>query len=125
MSGTSRSTVHSSASGRIKTENPALVKLLMSDSLTDTTRFVAAEHKSQDLMQLASTNSNDRIKSTANSRLNSPEKNSVENRPNSRYSEISITEIKVPNKHGGSRAHDYIVPLLGFTTTYAIRAYHH
>jgi hypothetical protein len=37
----------------------------------------------------------------------------------------SITDIKVPNKHGGSRVHDYIVPLLGFTTTYAIRAYHH
>jgi hypothetical protein len=73
MSGTSRSTVHSSASGRIKTENPALVKLLTSDSLTDTTRFVAAEHKSQDLKQHASTNSNDRIKSTANIRLNSPD----------------------------------------------------
>jgi hypothetical protein len=37
----------------------------------------------------------------------------------------SITEIKVPNKDGGSRAHDCIVPVLGFTTTYAIGAYHH
>ena len=37
----------------------------------------------------------------------------------------SITEIKVPNKHGGSRAHNCIVPVLGFTTTYAIRAYYH
>ena len=37
----------------------------------------------------------------------------------------SIIEIKVPNKHGGNRAHDCIVPVLGFTTTYAIRAYHH
>jgi hypothetical protein len=103
MSGTSRSTVHSSASGRIKTENPALVKLLMSDSLTDTTRFVAAEHKSQDLMQLASTNSNDRIKSTANSGLNSPEKNSVENRLNSRYSEKSSSEKVNTDKTQNSR----------------------
>ena len=37
----------------------------------------------------------------------------------------SITEIKVPNKHDGSHAHDCIVPVLGFTTTYAIRVYHH
>ena len=62
--------------GGLKPKTPLLVKLLTSDSLTDTTRFVAAEHKSQDLMQLASTNSNDRIKSTSNSGLNSPEKNS-------------------------------------------------
>ena len=103
MSRTSRSKVHSSASGRIKTENPALVKPLMSDSLTDTTRFVAAEHKSQDLMQLASTNSNDRIKSTANSRLNSPEKNSVENRLNSRYSEKSSSEKVNTDKTQNSR----------------------
>jgi hypothetical protein len=103
MSGTSRSTVHSSASGRIKTENHALVKLLTSDSLTDTTRFVAAEHKSQDLKQHASTNSNDRIKSTANSRLNSPEKNSVENRPNSRYSEKSSSEKVNTDKRLNSR----------------------
>ncbi|XP_071172809.1 trichohyalin-like isoform X10 [Mytilus edulis] len=46
MSGTSRVSARSTASGRIKTENPALVKLLTSDSLTDT-RFRANSRTSQ------------------------------------------------------------------------------
>lgn len=128
MSGTYRSAVQSSASGRIKTENPALVKLLTSDSLTDTTRFVAAEHKSPDLKQHASTNSaskpvlnnslnnnennqlnsgnNIRVNNTSNSRLSqkgSPEKDNLGKRPNARYSDANSQENSETEKRPNSR----------------------
>lgn len=90
MSGTSRVSARSTASGRIKTENPALVKLLTSDSLTDT-RFVAAEHTSPEHTPHASTN----VKSNSTA---TPE-NSVKNRPNSRFSEKGDKEKRPDSRY--------------------------
>ncbi|XP_071172801.1 trichohyalin-like isoform X3 [Mytilus edulis] len=90
MSGTSRVSARSTASGRIKTENPALVKLLTSDSLTDT-RFVAAEHTSPVHTPHASTN----VKSNSTA---TPE-NSVKNRPNSRFSEKGDKENRPDSRY--------------------------
>ncbi|XP_076112779.1 uncharacterized protein LOC143080683 isoform X3 [Mytilus galloprovincialis] len=90
MSGTSRVSARSTASGRRKTENPALVKLLTSDSLTDT-RFVAAEHTSPVHTPHASTN----VKSNSTA---TPE-NSVKNRPNSRFSEKGDKENRPDSRY--------------------------
>lgn len=84
MSGTARSSARSTASGRIKTENPALVKLLTGDSLTNT-RFVESTSPVQS--QHAFTKINEDPNSVKKTGDISTDKNS-NNRPNSRHSQV-------------------------------------